>query len=181
MRVIRYRRHFLAMTLAVPLLWLPYSERLSFPRGSNFFWFNFAWIGALYAVSLVVALTFNSSFWKKVAFVTLAASWRAVSLRIAMPLLGVHDATGFILMLVSASAFGASGYWLLVRWFWFPALRWTDLSATVLFCVAATGLSWLGMITLKLLSPVDLSPWAPTLMWWAAFSASLYRSDRYQS
>lgn len=84
---------------------------------------------------------------------------------------------GFALVLLSASAFGASGYWILVRLFWLKSLRSADLIATVALCMITTAVSWMGAGILKSLGSVDVSDLLPTLAWWVAFSISLYWSE----
>jgi hypothetical protein len=94
------------------------------------------------------------------------------------------DSVRFILLWVFASAFGASGYWILVRSFWLRSLRFVDLIKTVALCVPATVLSWVGagMVTSQGAAQPTSVAWdigglMPTAAWWVAFSFSLYWSE----
>jgi len=83
--------------------------------------------------------------------------------------------------LTFASAFGASGYWLLLRLFWLKSLRSVTLITTIAMCCPATLLGWFVAAQLASAGPGsrvrDVTDLAPTFAWWAAFSLSLYYSD----
>jgi hypothetical protein len=77
--------------------------------------------------------------------------------------------------LLTGSAIGASGYWLLVRQFWLKSLRRADWLRTVALCVVGTLLSAVAVDALnpstEIFSPII------TIAWWFAFSISLYWSE----
>ena len=193
MTTIRYRRHFQILILAAITLTLSSSTLEKLPAGDVRFFSDFALVGALHATSLVISLRHGIAATLRIAFVALAAVLSAVTIAVAIMVMRVLDVipagpARLFLFLLSASALGASGYWLLVRWFWLKSLRRGDLIRTVALCMAATMLSW-GAGTL-----ISLLPWAwsegmlrpmvndiigllPTAAWWAAFSGSLYWSE----
>jgi hypothetical protein len=163
-------------------------------------------MGTLHAASIVVALRYRRAREPIIlfpvlalCFITLAALWAA-----ATPIMGLWGSvvwlpiTAFlppslnnlIFDLVTGSAIGASGYWVLVRWFWIRSLRPMDLLKTVTLCVSATLLveiyGYAAPSGLTLTRPkfwghlFDLAPLfdlLPTIAWWFAFSISLYWSE----
>jgi hypothetical protein len=193
MTTIRYKRHFQILILAaVTLLLSSRSSILDYvPAGNARFVYLFALIGALHATSLVVSLR-HGIVAPQIAFVVLAAVWSVVTIILASlvvtPVLDIipWDSLRFFSLLLLASALGASGYWLLVRWFWLKSLQFSDFVVTVALCMAATLLGWGAMMLTSLLPwgqrmpttmAKDIEGLIPTVAWWAAFSGSLYWSE----
>lgn len=86
------------------------------------------------------------------------------------------DSVRFLLVVTGASAFGASGYWFLVRWFWLKPLKFVDLVRTITLCVIATSLAFVIPAVLISINR-DVAGYLPTVLWWFAFSGSLYWSE----
>jgi hypothetical protein len=106
------------------------------PAGDARFLLFFAGMGALHAASIVISLRDRTAVTpgKTIVFITLVAVLSAVtpfSLFLLVPLLSL---LGESLMpffgLAFGSAFGASGYWLLLRLFWLKSLRLANLMIT---------------------------------------------------
>ena len=187
MRRIRYERHFPALILAGIILWFVLIFD-TFPTGIDRLGFYFGLIGALHATSLVISLRDRRGAAAKIAFLALAAILSVVTpFSMIVPawmtshLTMLGESGRFFLSLSLASAFGASGYWLLVKLFWWKSLKMVDLVMTVAMCASATCLSWVGA---GMLMPgpcppcrADLRDVLPTVAWWAAFSLSLYLSE----
>jgi len=194
MEMIQYKRHFLMLGLATIVLLLSYLGPDLVPAGDARFFSLFGLVGALHATSLVTSIRQGSAVKLKIAFVALAAVLSAVTILLAMvaiPILSMipGDSARFFLFLLLASALGASGYWLLVRWFWLKALRFDGLIITVGVCTVATLVSWGASMLLALLpwawheglmrtTPQVITNILPTTAWWAGFSGSLYWIER---
>ncbi len=86
------------------------------------------------------------------------------------------DSVRFLFVLTGASACGASGYWLLVHWFWLKSLRFVDLFRTVTLCVIATSLAFVIPAAVASMNR-DVAGYLPTVLWLFAFSGSLYWSE----
>jgi hypothetical protein len=90
---------------------------------------------------------------------------------------------GPALIFVTASAIGASGYWLLMRFFWMRTLRRRDWLKTMSLCVTATLLAvcFLEMFGgyKRGVAKLDHALFYPilTVAWWFAFSISLDWSE----
>ena len=185
MKAIRYELHFATLTVAVVVfllardLYLPYWI-------SNFDFFHYGLMGALHATCIVVSLRDRKVARPIIAFcfITLATVWSA-----ATPILGLWGSIfwvpfadclrrhqlGALSIVLTGSAIGASGYWLLVRQFWLKSLRRADWLRTVALCVAATSFS---AVALDVLNPsVKSASPIITIAWWFAFSISLYWSE----
>ncbi len=185
MKAIRYKLHFAALTVAVVVFLL--AKGVALPSWiSNFDFFRYGLMGALHATCIVVSLRDRKAARPVVSlfFITLATVWSA-----ATPILGLwgsvfwvpfsdflrRNQLGALSIVLTGSAIGASGYWLLVRQFWLRSLRPTDLLRTVALCMAATLLS---TFALEVLNPrIDLLSPIITTAWWFAFSISLYWSE----
>jgi len=183
MQAIQYKRHFLILILAVTVLWLIMKAGDAVPAGDARFLLFFAGMGALHAASIVISLRDRTAVTpgKTIVFITLVAVLSAVtpfSLFLLVPLLSL---LGESLMpffgLAFGSAFGASGYWLLLRLFWLKSLRLANLMITVVLCAAATILAFPSAGSLMQRTR-DIGDLLPTVAWWAAFSISLYLGDR---
>jgi hypothetical protein len=182
MTAIRYKLHFATLTAAVVVFCL--AKDLSLPYWiSSWNVFHYGLMGALHATCIVVSLRDRKLARPIIAlcFIALATVWSA-----ATPILGLwasifwapfydllrRNHLGTLSMILTGSAIGASGYWLLVRLFWLKSLRWTDWLRTAALCVAATLLS---AIAVDALNPrIDICSPIITIAWWFAFSISLY-------
>lgn len=185
MKAIRYRLHFVALTVAAVVFLL--AKDLAFPYWiSNFDFFQYGLMGALHATCIVVSLRDRTVGRPIIAlcFIVLATVWSA-----ATPILGLwgsifwapfsdllrRNHLGVLSILLAGSAIGASGYWLLVRQFWLKSLRRADWLRTVALCVVGTLLSAVAVDALnpstEIFSPII------TIAWWFAFSISLYWSE----
>ena len=185
MKVIRYKLHFATLTVAAVVFLL--AKDLEFPYWiSNFNFFQYGLMGALHATCIVVSLRHRkpSRLIIALSFITLATVWSA-----ATPILGLwgsivwvpffdflrRNRVGPLSILLTGSAIGASGYWLLVRLFWWKSLRRADWLRTMALCLLAT---LLPAVALDVLNPrMDISSPTITIAWWFAFSISLYWSE----
>jgi hypothetical protein len=197
MKVIRYGLHF-AMLAVAAVIFL--RLRNLYPRftGSDFDFFHFGLMGALHATCVVASLRQYRAPCSSVAFPLYALSF--VTLVTVMgavtPILGLWgtiiwtplgDAfaakVGPALIFITASTIGASGYWLLVRFFWMRTLRRRDWLRTVSLCVTATLLAIYFLERVggykRGVSKLDQTLFYPilTVAWWFAFSISLYWSE----
>ena len=198
MKAIRYELHFATLTVAVVVfllardLYLPYWI-------SNFDFFHYALMGALHATCIVVSLRDHRATHPIIAFPIYALCFvmLATILSAATPILGLWGSIvwtplddilrekhlGGYAILLTGSAIGASGYWLLVRLFWLKSLRRADWLRTATLCVTATFLAELALgmfdgyvrgvakLNADIISPIL------TVAWWFAFSISLYWSE----
>jgi len=176
MAVLNYPRHWvlpvgasavLALGLTVQSPWAPVPDHLFVLFGLS---------GALHAVAVVLALQAAASWVSRVGFVA-----AATGLSIAAPLGGLGLAAllqlnvviTVLVALALASAFGAVSYWLLVRRLWAPFLSRGSLVATIAACELAMLVTALATNVV----PLPRDPLAPVL-WWLAFSVSLYVAGR---
>jgi hypothetical protein len=149
-------------------------------------------MGALHALTIVVSLRGPKTALRALCFVTLATALSAIT-----PLMGLmgselwfpFDAIlreknlGADAILVTGSAIGGSGYWLLVHLFWFRARRWASWLLTMALCATSTFLLGRGIDMfdghdhgVAKIDPDAISPML-TVGWWLAFSTSLYWSE----
>lgn len=177
MGTLNYPRHFLLLGCgSVVLLFL---TRLSISLVYDRLFFLFGLSGALHAIAVVLALRAKSSRLSYFGFVV-----ATVALSIAAPLaglklielLGLNGITTIFVALALTSAIGAVSYWLLVRGFWARFLSPLSLLLTVGSCTLAT-LS--ASFTLSVL-PFPRDALLP-MIWWFAFSASLFAGDRHDA
>ena len=177
MRAIRYSLHFRLLIMAGVLFWLAKEFDLA----------SYGLMGALHATALVLSLRSREPRRRVIlafTFIILAATWSAATFIVALwssklwnllpNLLGgdLH----FILILVTGSAAGSAGYWLLVRMFWLKSLGGQDCLRTMALCVAATLVSL--VLALRDQSGKDYYGTVLfTVAWWFAFSLSLYWSE----
>ena len=166
---------------------------------SNFDFFHYALMGALHATSIVVSLRDRRATHPIIAFPTYAlgfitlatvlSAWTPVmglwGSLVWLPFAGIlrENHLGGYALYLTGSAIGASGYWLLVRLFWLKSLRREDWLRTVALCVTATLLAELALdmfdgyvrgvakLNADIISPIL------TVVWWFAFSISLYWSE----
>ena len=149
-------------------------------------------MGALHATCIVVSLRDHRATHPIIAFPIYALCFimLVTILSAATPILGLWGSIvwapfadilrekhlGEYAILLTGSAIGASGYWLLVRLFWLKSLRRADWIKTVSLCVAATLLAELALgmfdgyvrgdakLNADIVSPIL------TVAWWFAFS-----------
>jgi hypothetical protein len=187
---IRYGIHFAALIVAVLVFWLakdvnPFGVFRSVAL--NYLAHNVL-MGALYSSAIVVSLTDRTaiSTLSAFGFIVLTILWSTLTPMIgwwgSVWLPGAPSFTRQLLfVLITGSAIGSAGLWLLVRSFWMKSLRRMDLSRTVTLCVAITLLVllvsyvggeaimrsqfWVGVFGMLFSA------------WWLAFSISLYWSD----
>ena len=198
MKAIRYGLHFAALTVAAVIIWL--AKDLHLPYWiSNIDFFHYGLMGALHATCIVVSLRNRRATHPAIASPIYAACFvmLATILSAATPILGIWGSIvwapfadilrekhlGGYAILLTGSAIGASGYWLLVRLFWLKSLRRSDWLRTVSLCVTTTLLAVFVLDTFDgyvrgvaklnddLISPIL------TVVWWFAFSISLYWSE----
>ncbi len=180
MGALNYPRHF--VYLGIALVALMVVQPLSFTTWPDRFTFFFALFGALHATALVMALR-AGPLWRQITFVpiTAALSGSVPYVGLALPrALGLDGGFVLIAAMVLGSAVGASAYWLLVRAFWFPNVDVPDGAKAVSLCVAAT---LLGIMLATALSGFGarhslVGDVIPTVLWWNAFSYSLWKSER---
>lgn len=186
MKVIDYQRHcallFAAALIVMFLGKLPTPTWISEPI------FLFGLIGPLHALAIVASLKRKVALLRRIVFVCITAL-----LSVLAPILGfmlaatvsVAGGFAFFLALVLASVFGASTYWLLIRWSWIGTLSYSSLRFTVVLCALTMPIAFIGAATLTgfglrqegvLLLIADAMP---TISWWCAFSYSLYRSETH--
>ena len=191
MKAIRYDIHFTSLAVAAVIFWLLKNLRLPYWL-ADFNFLHYALMGVLHATSIVVSLRDRRTTHHALGFITLAIILSALA-----PLMGLlgsivlipfadilrKNQLGADAILVTGSAIGATGYWLLVRRFWLKSLRSKDLLRTVALCVTATLLVGLalhvfdgydrGVANIN----AETSSSILTVGWWFAFSISLYLSE----
>lgn len=187
MKSIRYNLHFPALIVAMLVFWFAKDARFPFWKAEMNF-FQYGLMGVLYATALVVSLRHRKTNHPIIAlsFIMLAAVWSA-----ATPILGLWGSVVWIpladllrssglggaAILLTGSAIGAAGYWLLVRLFWLKSLRRMDCLRSVSLCVVATLLACAAAEALPKNVPDDVTSFILTVAWWFAFSISLYWSE----
>jgi hypothetical protein len=200
--VIAYRRHFLMLIVAVVALQF-IGKALDQLLAGEFRVFALLGVaGALHAGAIVLSLKRRPNIVRSACFVALAACFNygaffsgftSFALFPFVPAIArllpnfldkgdssAGDSVKVLLFVAAGSAFGALAYWLIVRAFWVKGLRRRDLLRTLAFCVTASLLVFivwgaLGSTAVDFNSIRDL---LPTVMWWFAFSASLWLSER---
>jgi hypothetical protein len=201
---IAYRRHFLILSLAVVLLYLSGKALDHIPVGEVRDFVILGLPGALHAGSVLLSLRRTPNVARSVFFVALAACFNVgtiISGLIALPLFPFvpmivrlvpqlrdigdstpGDSVRVLFYVTAASACGSLAYWFVVRAFWMKQLRYRDLFRTLTLCVMATILAFIGLVVLgsspayfeSMRSVRDI---LPTVMWWFAFSASLWWTE----
>src|SRR4029077_20840291 len=105
--------------------------------------------GSLHAASLVISLRDRSAVTlrKAIIFITLVGALSVLTVFspiLLVPVLSVEktptlgQTVRLCLVLAGGSAFGASGYWLLLRLFWLKSRRFLNLITTIALCSATT-------------------------------------------
>lgn len=177
MKSIHYERHFISLAVAAAALF--FVMQLSFPPWLDRFTSLFALTGALHALAVVVSLRGRVGHLRQVSFIGLTALLNAATPLLALWIRARADFgdTGNLgLLLVLVSAFGACGYWLLIRALRLVVLRFPALLVAIALCVGATLFSF--FVARRIPMPRDIADILPIAAWWAAFSMSLYVSDR---
>jgi hypothetical protein len=189
MKSIRYNLHFPALIVAALIFWSARNVHF-LERTFNFDFFHYGLMGILHATCVVISLRDRRATHTIIGFTCYALCFVALAgaLSAATPILGLWgsllwtpittflppDPRNGIIIFLTGSAIGASGYWLLVRQFWLKSLRRTDWLKTIALCVAAT---WLSSFASEALHPkmgVEVFDFIITAGWWFAFSISLY-------
>jgi hypothetical protein len=185
MKTIRYNVHFAALIVATLVFALTVDKPL--PEWIDGFYFCFGLMGALHATAIVVSLRDwkASRLLAALSFIVFAAIWSALtpfmvvwSSVLSDPVLNTIAPYGdakMICVYVAGSAIGCSGYWLLVRLFWYKSFRTLDWLRTVALCVAGT-LSSLGVGDVLHVTGNGIIV-SLTVGWWLAFSVGLYWSE----
>ena len=186
MKSIRYGVHFPALTVAVLTFWLakdvhPFGPFRSIQLAEVF---QNGLMGILYALAIVVSLRDRTaiSSLRAFGFIGLTILWSALA-----PTIGWWGSVWLpvprrlLFVLITGSAIGSAGLWLLVRSFWMKSLRRMDLIRTVTLCVAITLLVLLAAYVGSgaiMRSRFWISVFGMLFSaWWLAFSISLYWSD----
>jgi hypothetical protein len=138
---------------------------------------SFALYGALHASALTLALRAHQAAWRKCLFIALSAGLSLMTLRVAILGGRVSESLGANLgpyALIGGSALvGAITYGLLIRLFSFYILTARALAEIAATCALA---SLLALFTLT--HAHFLGVWWLAVLWWYAFSASLWNCDR---
>ena len=187
---IRYGVHFPALIVAVLTFWLakdvqPFGPFRSVQVADVF---QNGLMGILYASTIVVSLRDHTaiSALRAFGFIVLTILWSAFTPMIgwwgSAWLLGTRSLPRILLfVLITGSAIGSAGLWLLVRSFWMNSLRRMDLFRTVILCVAVTLLViFAGNVGGEFIMRSRFWIRAFGILfsaWWIAFSISLYWSD----
>jgi hypothetical protein len=170
---LNFRRHFLALALALALV-LALSYLQLFPEA---YLAGFAIYGALHATALVVAVRSQHTLAHRGLFVVLASGLNILVLYLgigSIELLSSLPATGRLYgALGLCSLMGALTYGLLIRNFFFAALRPRRIAQIGLTCLVASLLSLAAEN-----SRVALGNWWFVAVWWTAFSSSLWLMQR---
>ena len=160
--------------------------------------------GALHAGSVVLSLRRRANIARSVFFIALAACFNFGAIfsgLIALPLFPLvpvivrlipqlreigdstpGDSVRVLFYVIGASASGSLVYWFVVRALWMKRLRYRDLFRTLTLCVTATVLAFivggvLGSNPVYFNATRSVRDILPTVMWWFAFSASLWWAE----
>jgi hypothetical protein len=170
---LRFSRHFLLLAAAVIVIVAlnaanPFSEP---------FLPSFALYGALHAAALAVAIQASHSLPRKGLFIVLAAALNVAVLYagiFSLEVLGKAFASLRLYIALSVCAmFGAMAYGLLIRAFWYPALRPRAIAQIAFGCAFATA----GALGIENLA-IPIGTWSLAAVWWFAFSLGLWHVDR---
>jgi hypothetical protein len=181
--VLSYRRHFVALlVVAVALILLFDATAAAAPIAR--FDLYFACVGLLHALAVILALTGDTYWVRRVVFLAIAmilsvgAPYAGLLASGVLPL--ANDTVKFFAIYALASASGALAYWVVIRTLWLPHLTLSSVALTISWCVAATMLSLVvGVLGSGFGSRPDAVPRdLPTLAWWIAFSLSLGETER---
>ena len=136
---------------------------------------SFALYGALHALALMLTLRARQSIWRSCLFIALAAALSALTLRLGILETHVSGKLPVHIGLYAVSAFsamtGAVTYGISIRLFGIHELTLRELAVIALGCMSAI---YLGMLALA----HWLAPWELAVLWWYAFSGSLWYCDR---
>jgi hypothetical protein len=125
------------------------------------------------------------------SFIGLATIWSAATPILSLwgslvwgPILNNLPAREYnpvLLLLLTGSMIGSSGYWVLVRLFLLRSLGYADWVKTVALCVVGTSLSfavfYLPPPTNSVVQNSEIFGLIQTMAWWFAFSISLFWSE----
>jgi hypothetical protein len=179
MNRINYGRHFMILSAAAGFMLFFDRIATMFPDGYAVHAY-FASAGLLHAMALVVSLRIDESLLRRCVFVGLAVAasvvtpWAGLVWGGLIVGLGFPKEMGLFSVIIAASAGGACAYWFMAHILLFRTFAVSSLLRTVCACV-------IGTLAAMLLPRVGIS--APlgalaTILWWTAFSGSLFLSDR---
>lgn len=166
----RFRRHFAVLICLTALLtvanrWLPVHGPVA----------RFGMYGALYSLSLAVAVRAAESVWRRLQFVALGALLSVSNVTVGIDASHIQSAlpwaVGPSLILVICAGLGAASYAVLVRIVWKAALSPPAVVSMTLCCMLAA----LGVLALHLALRAD-GLWV-AVSWWFAFSLGLWYRD----
>ena len=169
-----YQRHFLLLIGFSVALYALAQLHVSSPIVVSF-----AAYAALHAATLIMSLSVRQSVWRVSLFIALAAGLGAVIVRIGLTGIQMSEPipaylAPYIVVGVSAMT-GAGGYAFLIRLFGIHGLSSREIAVVSIACMFATHLA---IFTLK--HTHFLGPWWLAVLWWYAFSGSLWYFDRVQ-
>jgi hypothetical protein len=193
------------LSLAVVALYLGWQALDSAPIVGDLRFMAFSALpGALHAALVVISLKRKATVVRAVFFITLAGLLNCVTpfsgffaspifpavpaiVRLIPQLRHIGDSTPgdsvrILFFVLCASASGSLAYWLLVRSLWLRSLRRRDLWRTMGLCTTATLLVFVGLAVFRSTparfnSTRNVAEILPTVLWWFAFSTSLFWSE----
>jgi len=170
-RVVIYSRHFILLGVLAAALGV--TDRWRQGLGALA---TIGVYGALHASALVAALRVAQASWRKLCFIALAAGLAMVSVRVGLAcdrLLGADLGSFAPAALLTVSAgLGAASYGLLIRHFWIRDLSPRSLIHITLWCALLT------LAALPLGNHLHtVGGWWFAMIWWWAFSLSLWYHD----
>lgn len=169
-----YQRHFWLLTCFSVWLCVMAQLHVSGPIVASF-----AIYGALHAAALIMSLRARQSVRRVSLFIVLSAALSVVVVRIGIAGMQVSGPlpaylTAYVVLGFSSMT-GAMGYAVLVRLFAMRGLGSRGVVVISIVCMSATHLA---IFTLR--HSHFLGPWWLAVLWWYAFSFSLWYFDRAQ-
>jgi hypothetical protein len=166
-----YARHFVLLTIFSVLLCV--TSRLQVSGGLAV---SFAAYGALHALALVLALRMRRPLLQLCIFIAMAAALSVMTLRIG--LIGMQVSGTLLpnvrLYVLGLSAMsGAVTYGILIRVFRIQELSLPEIVVISIGCMFAT---YVAIFAVKHFQSLDT--WPLAVLWWYAFSGSLWYFDR---
>jgi hypothetical protein len=137
----------------------------------------FALYGAMHASALIIALRAHQPLWRKCLFIVTAAALSAAAVGVGIAteqLLGTRRGDSALYAALGFSAVtGAAAYGLLIRLCGFYELT---ARAIVVICCSCMLATYAAFVTLAHVH--SLGRWWLAVLWWYAFSGSLWYFDR---
>jgi hypothetical protein len=192
MKTIRYGLNFSLLLVGAAIFWL--ARNADLPAAIiNLRVIHFGLMGALHAASLMISVRDRKTVRpiSALSFIGLATIWSAATPILSLwgslvwgPILNNLPAREYnpvLLLLLTGSMIGSSGYWVLVRLFLLRSLGYADWVKTVALCVVGTSLSfavfYLPPPTNSVVQNSEIFGLIQTMAWWFAFSISLFWSE----